>query len=91
MSCDNTWLMGNGRVLWLHDMTDRHLRNSIDYVSRSLSGAWSFSMMLRGEYALEAIDDSIAVMESIQEALLVERSRRQEAYDQIMEMVEIPE
>lgn len=91
MSCDNTWLTRDGRVLWLHDMTDRHLRNSIEYVSRSLSGAWAFSMSLRGEMALVAIDAEISTLEGIQEALLVERSRRQAVYEAIQETVEMPE
>ncbi len=91
MSCDNTWLTGDGQVLWLHDMTDRHLRNSIEYVSREMSAAWSFSMGLRGEMALDAIDADLSALEGIYESLMVERSRRQAAHEAIQEMVEIPE
>lgn len=79
-----TWRTEDGRKITYHDLSDRHLDNIINYLEHQLSGAWSFSSTLRGEMAIDAMDDAISGLENVQQQMLSERERRKDSKVQVM-------
>ena len=39
MTCKQQWVTGQGDALYIHEMTDQHLANTITYLERQLSSA----------------------------------------------------
>jgi hypothetical protein len=69
----NSWRTAAGEIIKIKDMSDSHLVNTIRFIKKSaiknmrqeLSAAYCVSMVLTGEHAQDACDQSIEEMEDI--------------------------
>lgn len=76
------WRTRDGEEIKYHDLHDDHLENIIAYLGRQVSAAWSFSSMLQGEHAIDAIDWEIAGLENLEHRMISERDRRKDSKNQ---------
>lgn len=77
MSCNNTWPAKDGEIS-IHEMTDTHLNNAINYCDRIISNSIFGFKPSSGSSVAEywSYDDVPETLENKMNVLLAERERR---------------